>query len=149
MYKKAGWRWGAGIIGFLGELNIPYEIKNVTSNPAYGEELKAASGQWVSPSLDIDGTMLADASVEDVAKMLEERGLIILEHKRQPERSGVSAIVAVTETSVRLPYLRRRSHHPILSSTASIDGPRLEWSEIWALRVSDCETRAEPYRLHR
>ena len=31
----------------------------------------------MSPSLDIDGTMLADASVEDVAKILEERGLII------------------------------------------------------------------------
>jgi hypothetical protein len=59
------------------ENNTPYEIKNVTSNPAYAEELKAASGQCVSPSLDIDGTMLADASVEDVAKMLEERGLII------------------------------------------------------------------------
>ena len=41
------------------------------------EELKAASGQCMSPSLDIDGTMLADATVEDVAKILEERGIII------------------------------------------------------------------------
>ena len=49
----------------------------MTSNPAYAEELKAASGQCVSPSLDIDSTMLADSSVEDVAKVLEERGLII------------------------------------------------------------------------
>jgi glutaredoxin len=77
LYKKAGCPWLAAIIGFLDELNISYEIKNVTSNPAYAEELKAASGQCVSPSLDIDGTMLADASVEDVAKMLEKGGLII------------------------------------------------------------------------
>ena len=77
LYKKAGCPWSAAIIGFLDELNIPYEIKNVTSNPAYAEELKAASGQCVSPSLDIDGTMLADASVEDVAKILEERGIVI------------------------------------------------------------------------
>jgi monothiol glutaredoxin len=64
-------------MGFLNELNIPFEIKNVTSNPAYAEELKAASGQCMSPSVDFDGTMLADASVEDVAQVLEQRGLII------------------------------------------------------------------------
>ena len=77
LYKKAGCPWSAAVIGFLNELNIPYEIKNVTSNPAYAEELKVASGQCMSPSLDIDGTMLVDASVEDVAKVLEEKGLII------------------------------------------------------------------------
>ena len=77
LYKKAGCPWSAAVIGFLNELNIPYEIKNVTSNPTYAEELRAASGQCMSPSLDIDGTMLEDASVEDVAKVLEKRGLII------------------------------------------------------------------------
>jgi hypothetical protein len=34
-------------------------------------------GAVLSPSLDLDGTMLADASVEDVAKALEKRGIII------------------------------------------------------------------------
>jgi hypothetical protein len=29
------------------------------------------------PTLDIDGTILPDASVEDVAKALEERGMVI------------------------------------------------------------------------
>ncbi len=77
LYKKAGCPWSAAIIGFLNELNIPYEIKNVTSNPTYAEELKAASGRCMSPSLEIDDTMLADVSVEDVAKILEERGIII------------------------------------------------------------------------
>jgi hypothetical protein len=64
-------------MGFLNELNIPYEVKNVTTNPAYATELKAASGQCMSPSLDIDGTILPDASVEDVAKALRKRGIII------------------------------------------------------------------------
>jgi hypothetical protein len=31
----------------------------------------------MSSSLDIDGTVLADASVEDATKILEERGIII------------------------------------------------------------------------
>ena len=68
LYKKAGCPWSAAVMGFLNELNIPYEIKNITSNPAYAEELKAASGQCMSPSVDFDVTMLADASVEDVAR---------------------------------------------------------------------------------
>ncbi len=77
LYKKAGCPWAAAVMGFLNELNVPYEIKNVTTNPAYAKELKAASGQCLSPSVDVDGKMLADASVEDVAKALEERDIII------------------------------------------------------------------------
>ena len=54
-------------MGFLNELNIPYEIWNVTTNPAYGKEVEAVSGQSKSPTLDIDGEILPDASVDDVA----------------------------------------------------------------------------------
>ena len=64
-------------MGLLNKVNIPYEIKNVTTNPAYAKEVEAASGQDKSPTLDIDGTILPDASVEDVANALEERGIII------------------------------------------------------------------------
>jgi glutathione S-transferase len=64
-------------MGFLNELNIPYEIKNVTTNPAYGKEIEAISGQSKSPTLDIDGGILPDASVEEVARELEKRGIVI------------------------------------------------------------------------
>ena len=64
-------------MGLLNKVNIPYEIKNVTTNPAYAKEVEAASGQDKSPTLDIDGTILPHASVEDVANALEERGIII------------------------------------------------------------------------
>jgi glutaredoxin len=64
-------------MGFLNELNIPYEIRNVTTNPAYAKELDAATGQCMSPTLDIDGTILPDASVEEVAKALEAKGIVI------------------------------------------------------------------------
>jgi glutaredoxin len=73
LYRKSGCPWSAAVMGFLNELNIPYEIKNVTTNPAYAKEVKAASGQDKSPTLDIDGTILP----EDVAKALEERGMVI------------------------------------------------------------------------
>jgi len=64
-------------MGFLDELNIPYEIKNVTTNPACVKEVEAVSGQSKSPTLDIDGTILPDASVEDVARALQKRGMVI------------------------------------------------------------------------
>jgi glutaredoxin 3 len=77
LYRKSGCPWSAAVMGFLNELNIPYEIKNVTTNPIYAREVQALSGQSKSPTLDIDGTILPDASVEDVAKVLEERGIVI------------------------------------------------------------------------
>lgn len=64
-------------MGFLNEMNIPYEIRNMTTNPAYAKEVEAISGQSKSPTLDIDGSILPDASVEEVAQVLEKRGLII------------------------------------------------------------------------
>ena len=64
-------------MGFLTELNIPYEIKNVTTHPVYATEVETLSGQSKSPTLNIDGLILPDASVEDVAKVLEERGIVI------------------------------------------------------------------------
>jgi glutaredoxin 3 len=77
LYRKSGCPWSAAVMGFLNELNIPYEIKNVTINPVYAREVEALSGQSKSPTLDIDGTILPDASVEDVAKVLKEREIVI------------------------------------------------------------------------
>ena len=77
LYRKSGCPWSAAVMGFLDELNIPYEIKNVTTNPSYVKEVEAVSGQSKSPTLDIDGEILPDASVEEVAQCLEKRGIII------------------------------------------------------------------------
>jgi len=77
LYRKSGCPWSAAVMGFLNELNIPYEIRNVTTNPAYVKDVEAVSGQSKSPTLDIDGEILPDASVEDVARALEKRGIVI------------------------------------------------------------------------
>ncbi len=77
LYKKSGCPWAAAVMGFLNELNVPYEIKNVTTHPQYAREVEKKSGKCISPTLDIDGAILADASVEDVAKVLEKAGIAI------------------------------------------------------------------------
>ena len=75
VYKKSGCPWAAAVIGFLNELNIPFEIRNVTTHPQYAKEVEARSGKCISPTLEIDGEILADASVEDVAHLLEKLGI--------------------------------------------------------------------------
>jgi glutaredoxin len=77
LYKKSGCPWAAAVMGFLNELNVPYEIRNVTTHPEYAREAERKSGKCISPTLDIDGTILADASVEDVAKILEKAGIAV------------------------------------------------------------------------
>jgi glutaredoxin len=77
LYPKSGCPWSAAVMGFLNEMNIPFETRNVTTNPAYLGEVEALSGQSKSPTLDIDGEILPDASVEDVAQFLEKRGIVI------------------------------------------------------------------------
>jgi glutaredoxin len=77
VYRKAGCPWSAAVIGFLDELNVPFEIRNVTTHPQYAAEVEKRSGKCISPTLDFDGQILADASVEDVAKVLEKNGIVI------------------------------------------------------------------------
>jgi glutaredoxin 3 len=74
LYRKSGCPWAAAVIGFLNELAVPFEIRNVSANEQYAREVETKSGGCKSPTLDIDGKILADASVEDVAQALEELG---------------------------------------------------------------------------
>ncbi len=77
VYKKSGCPWAAAVVGFLNELNVPYEIRNVATHPEYAREVEKKSGKCVSPTVDVDGTILADASVEDVAHALEKKGVVV------------------------------------------------------------------------
>lgn len=77
VYKKSGCPWAAAVIGFLNELDVQFETRNVTTHPKYEREVKQKSGKCISPTLEMDGAILTDASVEDVAKVLEKAGIVI------------------------------------------------------------------------
>jgi glutaredoxin len=74
LYRKAGCPWAAAVMGFLNELNIPFEARNVSVSDEFAKEVQEKSGKCKSPTLDIGGKILADASVEDVARHLEHLG---------------------------------------------------------------------------
>jgi len=75
LYSKTGCHWAADVRELLEERNVPYEERNVTTHPEYARELQAKSGEVKSPTLDIDGQILADAGVEDAAELLDEKGV--------------------------------------------------------------------------
>ncbi len=77
VYKKSGCPWAAAVMGFLNELNVPYEVRNMTSHPQYAREAEEKSGKCKSPTVVIDNEVHADASVEDVAKALEKKGVVL------------------------------------------------------------------------
>ncbi len=74
VYRKSGCPWAAAVMGFLNELSVPFEVRNVSVNEQFARECEQKSGRLKSPTLDMDGKILADAGVEEVAEHLESRG---------------------------------------------------------------------------
>jgi hypothetical protein len=61
----------------LNELNVSCEIRNVTTHPHFAKEVEKKSGKCISPTLDFEGEILADASVEQVGEVLEKKGIVL------------------------------------------------------------------------
>ncbi len=75
VYRKSGCPWAAAVMAFLNTLDLSYEIKNVSTDDEYAREVEEKSGQTKSPTVEIDGFIIPDASVEEVADYLEEKGV--------------------------------------------------------------------------
>lgn len=76
IYTKTGCPWCADVLKLLKENNISFEEREVLRNKKYFEELVAKSGQTKTPTLDIDGRILADSDKDQVAEFLKENKLI-------------------------------------------------------------------------
>jgi glutaredoxin len=66
LYTKKGCPWCKGVLDLFAEKGVQYEEREVLSNPAYFDELVAKSGQRKTPTLDIDGEILADSDRDQV-----------------------------------------------------------------------------------
>ncbi|MBI3805695.1 MAG: glutaredoxin [Nitrospirae bacterium] len=73
IYKKTGCPWAAAVAAFLKAQEIPYEERDILKNPEFKKEVEKKSGQSKSPTLDIDGEILPDASVEQVHEALQKK----------------------------------------------------------------------------
>lgn len=70
MYTTTACPWAEDAKDFLIEQGIPFEERDMSTNPAWRDEVEDATGQSKSPTLSIDGVWVKDAGVEDIAKAL-------------------------------------------------------------------------------
>jgi glutaredoxin len=75
IYKKTGCPWAAAAVGFLNALDLSYDLRNISAHPHYAREVEEISGQSKSPTIIIDEMVLPDASVQDLAEALDEKGI--------------------------------------------------------------------------
>ena len=63
---------------FFAKHNVPYTEKDVTTNPAYMEELKQIIGRFVTPVLVIDGEVFLGfgMNLPQIQRLLKERGYL-------------------------------------------------------------------------
>ena len=73
-YLKTFCGWSEGVRAIMRKYDLPYEEKDIIKNPAFRWEMEQRSGQPLSPCVEVDGTMLADVSGEEVEKWLITNG---------------------------------------------------------------------------
>jgi glutaredoxin len=71
LYVKQGCPWCEEAEEKLHEFGVPYERREVRSNPEFFKEMREISGQSKAPVLDLDGRILADFGPEELPAFLK------------------------------------------------------------------------------
>jgi monothiol glutaredoxin len=75
-YLKTQCGWSNGVRAVLKKYDLPYTEKDIIQNPAFRWEMEQKSGQPLSPCVEVNGTMVADISGEELEKYLLDQGLV-------------------------------------------------------------------------
>ncbi|MFZ0503172.1 MAG: glutaredoxin [Chthoniobacterales bacterium] len=75
-YVKTYCGWSNGVRAVLKKYDLPYEEKDIIQNPAFRWEMEQKSGQPLSPCVEVNGTMLADISGEELEEYLVSNQLV-------------------------------------------------------------------------
>ena len=75
-YVKTYCGWSNGVRAVLKKYDLPYEEKDIIQNPAFRWEMEQKSGQPLSPCVEVNSTMLADISGEELEKYLVSNNLV-------------------------------------------------------------------------
>jgi glutaredoxin len=68
LFVKPWCGWCRQAVKWLDARGIPYETLDVMADPAADQEMWKLSGQGLAPVIDVDGQILADFDVEQLAK---------------------------------------------------------------------------------
>jgi glutaredoxin 3 len=75
LYIKRGCPWCDEVIDYLDRKNIEVEIRVVSGDKLAMQEMIDLSGQTKAPTLDWNGTVLADFGVDELVPFLKQQGL--------------------------------------------------------------------------
>ncbi|MEM9281552.1 MAG: glutaredoxin [Verrucomicrobiota bacterium] len=75
-YLKTFCGWSEGVRSIFRKYDLDYTEKDIIKNPAFRWEMEQKSGQPLSPCVEVNGTMLADVSGEEVEAWMIENGLL-------------------------------------------------------------------------
>jgi len=75
-YLKPSCGWSNGVRAIMRKHNLEYEDIDIINVRANYEEMVRKSGQPLSPSVEIDGVMLADISGEEVENYMLANNLV-------------------------------------------------------------------------
>ncbi len=76
IYTKTGCPWCKEALEMLRKNDVSYEERQVLGNDAFYKELVEKSGQNKTPTIDLDGAILADSDAEAIKKFLQEKGVL-------------------------------------------------------------------------
>src|ERR1700675_4391862 len=75
-YLKTQCGWSGGVRAVLKKYDLPYTEKDIIQNPAFRWEMEQKSGQPLSPCVEVNGTMVADISGEELERYMLQEGLV-------------------------------------------------------------------------
>jgi glutaredoxin len=75
-YLKPTCGWSMGVRAIMKKYGLEFEDRDIINNSAQYAEMVEKSGQPLSPCVEIDGTMLADVSGEEVENYMLSNGLV-------------------------------------------------------------------------
>ena len=83
-YLKPTCGWSQGVRAVLRKYDLPFEDRDIISDPMQRQEMIEKSGQMLSPCVEVNGRMLADVSGEEVEAFLLANSLVAT-NDRQPD----------------------------------------------------------------
>jgi len=77
LYTKKGCPWCAGVLKVLRINKINFEERKVLENIKYFKELVDKSGQSKTPTMEIDGAIVAtDSDAVEISDILKKKGIL-------------------------------------------------------------------------
>ena len=73
---KTSCGWSNGVRAVLRKYALEFEDKDIIQNQAFRWEMEQKSGQSLQPCVEVNGTMLADISGEELERWLIESGVV-------------------------------------------------------------------------